>query len=441
MVSSLKSFLKLDSLRALQAFQLFRFGSLLLVSVVFPRVLPGKELVGFYEKLLFIGGVSTSFWVSGIINSLLPYYSSNPENKQKSIMANSVILLSVLSLIVTAILYFSSHLFIGEHYDIFKMYLLFNLFSAPAFLIEYVFLLRKNAKALIIYGIAFFIFQSTALIIPAIYEHGITIAVNCLWVTALLRYLFLLFYVNKHYGFSPDYSVMKDFISKIRPYMLSLIVSGSMAYIDSFFIGAYYSTSDFAIYRYGARELFFVLLLANAFSNAMSAELSKHHSEGNIHEGLKIIKQRSIRMMHLLFPITILLLLVSKYAFPFFFTEKFTASVPIFNIYLLLIISRLIFPQTVLIALQKGKTIFKASVIEWFINVALDWIFISLFFSSGKGMQGIAFATILAYLLEKFILASYCKKDGITFSSYVPVKQWIIYSGITIGAYLVTLFV
>ena len=146
-------------------------------------------------------------------------------------------------------------------------------------------------------------------------------------------------------------------------------------------------------------------------------------------------------MMHLLFPVTIVLLLVSKYAFPFFFTEKFTASVPIFNIYLLLIISRLIFPQTVLIALQKSKTLFKVSIIEWFCNVALDWIFISLLFSSGKGMQGIAFATILAYLLEKAILAWYCKKDGISFTSYVPVKQWVVYSGITIGAYLITLFV
>ncbi len=441
MVNQARSFLKLDSLRALQAFQLFRFGSLLLVSIVFPRVLPGKELVGFYEKLLFIGGVSTSFWVSGIINSMLPYYSSNSEEKQKSIIVNSVILLSFLSLVVTAILFFTSHLFIKGYYDVFKMYLLFNLFNAPAFLMEYIFLLRKNAKALILYGISFFILQSAALIIPAVYEHGIILAINCLWITALLRYLLLLFYVSKHYGFSPDYAVLKDFLKKIRPYMLSLIVSGSMAYIDSFFIGAYYSTSDFAVYRYGARELFFVLLLANAFSNAMSAELSKHHSEGNIREGLKSIKQRSIRMMHLLFPVTIVLLLASKYAFPLLFTEKFTASVPIFNIYLLLIISRLIFPQTVLIALQKGKTIFKASIIEWFFNVALDWIFISLLFSSGKGMEGVAFATIIAYLVEKMILAWYCKEDGINFSSYVPVKQWVMYSGITIGAYVLTLFI
>ena len=226
------------------------------------------------------------------------------------------------------------------------------------------------------------------------------------------------------------------FLKKISPYILSLIIGGSMAYIDSIFISHYYSNADFAIYRYGARELFFVTLMANAFSNAMSAELSTHHNNGNIAEGIASIKNRSTRLMHLLFPVTILLLLGSKYIFPLVFTAQFSASVPIFNIYLLLIISRLIFPQTVLLGIQKNKVLFRATAIEWVSNIILDAVFILFFMQFGHGMEGVAFATVLAYLLEKIILAWYCGKEGISFASYVPVKEWVLYSGITIGVYI-----
>src|SRR3569833_665214 len=70
-------FFCLDTLRSLQAFQLFRFASLMVVSVVFANLLADKALIGYYEKLLLIGSVSTSFWVSGIIYSFLPYFQKH----------------------------------------------------------------------------------------------------------------------------------------------------------------------------------------------------------------------------------------------------------------------------------------------------------------------------------------------------------------------------
>ena len=436
MVRSLKSLLKLDSLRALQAFQLLRFSSRMIISVVFARMLPGKEMVGFYEKLLLIGQVATSFWVSGIIDPLLPYYNSISLQKQKSLIANAVFLLTLFSALACAILYFLSGSIIHSHYELYSIFLLFTLFNAPAFLMEYVLLLRKNSKGLIWYGVIVFILQTGALSIPLFRDNSLYTSLVFLAITAFIRYVILLVYIFRHYGFQMHFTELKELGRRISPYVLSLIIGSSMGYIDSLFVTHFYSDSDFAIFSYGALELPFVTLMANAFSNAMSAELSSHHTNGSMSEGLAIIRKRSTTLLHLFFPVTMVLLLISQPLFTFVYTGAFSHSAAIFNIYLLIIISRLVFPHTVLISLQKNKLLFRASAWEWVANIILDALFIYFF-----GMKGIAFATLVSFMLHKVILAWYCEKEGIGFSSYVSVKTWAFYSVFTIGVYVLSCFI
>jgi Na+-driven multidrug efflux pump len=125
--------------------------------------------------------------------------------------------------------------------------------------------------------------------------------------------------------------------------------------------------------------------------------------------------------------------LISRPAFGAVFTPRFLASAPIFNIYLLIVVSRLLFPQTILLSLQKNSIIFRATLIEWVANIALDGFFLYFF-----GMKGIAFATVIAYLIEKAILAYYCNKEGFRFADYVPVKAWILYSLATLCAFAIS---
>jgi len=56
-----------------------------------------------------------------------------------------------------------------------------------------------------------------------------------------------------------------------------------------------------------------------------------------------------------LFPLSGIMMIVSHRVFPVIFNVNFSGSATIFNIYLLLIVSRLLFPQIILIGLQKNK--------------------------------------------------------------------------------------
>ncbi|MCD6354451.1 MAG: polysaccharide biosynthesis C-terminal domain-containing protein, partial [Prolixibacteraceae bacterium] len=145
-------------------------------------------------------------------------------------------------------------------------------------------------------------------------------------------------------------------------------------------------------------------------------------------QNLKKLKKSISRLADFLFPLTAVLLLISHPVFPVVFNPGFAESASVFNIYLLLIISRLMLPQTILNGLKFSKPILNASLFELILNVTLSLIFVRFW-----GIQGIAFATFLAYLFEKIYLAVAVKQLlDIRVKEYLPVKIYAIYSVVTV---------
>jgi len=188
----------------------------------------------------------------------------------------------------------------------------------------------------------------------------------------------------------------------------------------------------FAIFRYGARELPLAFILANAFSNAMIPEFSA----SPMSEVLLKLKKNTTRLSHLLFPLSIVLILLSNWLFPIVFTASFTLSAKIFNVYLLLVISRLLFPQTILIGLKRNKDFLWISAIEIFINIVFSLLFVQWF-----GLVGVAYATVVAYFAEKILLVTLVKKwYNIPINSYLPVQLYVFYSIFTIVSFVIVDF-
>ncbi len=140
--------------------------------------------------------------------------------------------------------------------------------------------------------------------------------------------------------------------------------------------------------------------------------------------------------MRWLFPSTIALMFLSPYLFKYAYNDQLIEGYRIFNIYLLLIISRMIYPQTVIMGIMKNRVFYLIASNYLVINSLLSFWFMYLF-----GMQGIAYATVISYAVEKIMLVIYCRMEGIEFKKYTPVMEYMIYSTITLVAfYLSTLF-
>lgn len=211
------------------------------------------------------------------------------------------------------------------------------------------------------------------------------------------------------------------------PFTGAILASGSADYIDGFLVRHYFDNQDFSIYRYGARELPYVLILANALSTGLLPLLHQDKASG-----LLAIKKRSLLLMHLSFPAAIALMIFSNELIALFFTDQFLPAAAIFRVYLLIVIPRLFFPQTIIQALDGGKWIFISASIELLLNFCFSILLLHYL-----GLAGIALGTLLAFLFDKLFLAGVLyQKWKIKPADYAHLPIWIAYSASLFFAFI-----
>lgn len=427
----------IDNISGLQIFQLLRFGTLLLISIIFAKSNLSTETIGSYEMFLFIAALLCSFWINGLIQSFLPLYNNNntfENTKGKSPeIFNVFLLVSILSILVIFLLViFNKPLsnIITKKGDIpfLNLLLVYIFFSSPSYLIEYIYLVRNDVYRILKYGIFTFFLQFIFIATPVLLGYSMKFSVIGLTLISIVRYVWLLVLLRKHALFSPSIKFIKEHIYFAYPLIVSTLLGSSALYVDGFLVLNRFDTATFAIFKYGAKEFPLVVLMANALSTAMIPAFSL---KTKLRDALVVLRKKTTNLMHLLFPVTMLFLLLSSWLYPLIFNDNFADSARIFNLYLLLIISRLVFPQTILIGLKKTKIVMYASFVELVINVLLSIVFVNFW-----GIEGIAFATLIAFACQKIIWVVYIKIAlKISPKEYIPVAELVIYSILTLCTY------
>lgn len=413
------------TVRGMQIFQLFRFASYFITGIILAKSGIGAASIGIYESLIFIAGAFSFFWISGILNSLLITFPKTEEQLRKKTLFNTAVLICFINIILVSILYLARE-YVGVllpqyNKQLYLYVVLYMLVNNPAFINEYILLIHNRTSGLAFYGLINFIITVSAVVVPVLAGYGIETSFKFLILTGLFKILLLIFLLKKfsEAEFIPE--LWKRQISISIPLITGLLVSGSAEYIDGFLISTHFGPETFAIFRYGARELPLSLILANAMSTAMIPRLAANIQDK---EGMELLRKEGLKLMHVLFPVTILLLFSSGYLYPLIFSEEFSASVPVFNLYLLLLISRMIFPQTVVMATGKTRVIMMVSLAEIIINITASYLLMLEF-----GITGVAYGTIFAFFSEKLILALYLKyKAGLNFYRYTCTRAWFLYT-------------
>ena len=415
---------KLNSISAFQFYQLVRYATLILTGIIFTKTTITQTEIGEYETFVFIAGAVSFFWLNGLQKALLPLTSTNKNTK--SHIFSSFVVLQVFSIVAAVFLFFlqplfSNFLLNGKNIPEIWLLLLFIIFGVPANLIEYFYIIKKQNNAIVIYSIVSFSVQLLLVALPVIFGHGISMALKGLVLSSVLRYLWLLIILISNHEINYSHTFVKEHLKLGGPLILATFLSGSAQFVDGFIVTSYFDEGTFAIFRYGARELPLAMLLANALSTAMLPDFA---NENQLKLNLEKLKQSVTRLSHFLFPLTAAMLLITHPVFPVIFNPKFAESATIFNIYLLIIISRLLLPQTLLNGLQISKPIIIAALLELIMNVSLSLILVKYF-----GITGIAFATFIAYLFEKIYLTVQVKRKlQVRLHEYIPVKIYAFYS-------------
>jgi O-antigen/teichoic acid export membrane protein len=386
---------------------------------------------------MFIAGLLSFFWVTGIIQSLLPLYhrnktyrkiGDNGAGKSPEIF-NAFILLSFFSLLFFALGHIVKYNFSVFRYSgnvpYLNLLLLYILLSSPVCLIEYIYLLNNRSYRIFQYGVYTFSLQLILIILPVILGKGIIWSIYGLLAVTGVRWIWLIILLRRYTEMKISPRFMKEHLYLGAPLILTTLISGSAQYTDGIIVSTVYrDPAMFAWFRYGAKEFPLVLMLASGLSAAMLPEFS---TRTRMKESLARIKAKSRNLMHICFPATMFIMLFARWLYPRMFTPEFQKSADIFLIYSLLVVPRLVFPQTIIVGRKKTHITLIASLLELALNIPLSLWMIKM----GYNIVGVALATFIVYVFGKLFLVVYLwTKMNIRPSEYIPVRIYLLYSSL-----------
>lgn len=425
----------IDNISGLQLFQLMKPVVFLIISIVFTKSHLTRAEIGQWEMFMFIAGLMSFFWVTGIIQSLLPLYHRNRTYRKmgdNGTTKSPEIFNAFLLLCFFSLLFFTLGHSLKNNFSVFhfsgnvpyiNLLLLYILLSSPVCLIEYIYLLNNRSYRIFQYGLYTFAAQLTFIIAPLLFGKDIIWSIYGLLAITGIRWVWLIVLLRRYTEMKISVEFMKEHLYLGIPLILTSLISGSPQYIDGVIVSAVYrDPAIFAWFRYGAKEFPLVLMLANGLSNAMLPEFSTRE---RMKESLAKIRVKSKQIMHILFPATMVMMLFARWIYPRIFNPEFQKSADIFLIYSLLIIPRLVFPQTVIVGRKKTHITLIAAVLILALNIPLSLLMIKW----GYGIIGVALSTFIVYTIEKIFLAGYLWiKMNIKPSEYIPVRLYAFYS-------------
>jgi len=425
----------IDNISGLQLFQLMKPVVFLIISIVFTKSHLTSEDIGQWEMFMFIAGLMTFFWVTGIIQSLLPLYHRNKTYHKmgdNGLSKSPEIFNAFLLLCFFSLLFFIIGHALKGNFSVFhnrgnvpfiNLLLLYILLSSPVCLIEYIYLLNNRSYRIFQYGFYTFTAQLIFIITPLLFGKDIIWSIYGLLAITAIRWVWLIVLLRRYTEMKISFEFMKEHFYLGVPLIITTLISGSAQYIDGVIVSAVYrDPAMFAWFRYGAKEFPLVLMLANGLSNAMLSEFSTRE---RMKESLAIIRVKSKQLMHFLFPATMVIMLIARWIYPVMFRAEFHKSAGIFLVYSLMIIPRLVFPQTIIVGRKKTHITLLAAILELAINIPLSLLMIKL----GYGLVGVAISTFIAYTINNLFLVIYLWiKMNIKPSEYIPVRLYAFYS-------------
>lgn len=387
------------------------YGTYNQVNLVFSTILP----------FLIIGlPISLSYFLPRLTDSSI----------KKGLLIQTIIIMNFLGLIGFLLICFTADYisFIYNNYELqkyFKFYSIFIFFDVGASFYPNFYLATERAKKLAKLTIQFSLFRLIALVIAVlVFKGSLTSIFVCLLLYAFLKYIFILvdvFVFYKKVKLKLSKNLLREQLLYSVPLGLSTIIGIVIKLVDKNVVSASFTTEQYAIYSNGAFEIPFIDVITGSITSVLLPDFcKKYKSDGtNNHLIINTWKKAMVMSSIVLIPIMLALLVFSKGLILLLFSEKYFNSVPIFNIYLILLPIRTVNYSSLLMASKNQKLIMYNSIITLIVGFVLNIVFIQFW-----GYYGAAIASVVAiYFLAFLQTIQICKVYSVNFKNVYPWKE------------------
>ena len=423
----------------LMAGRMFSMPITFLVPMVLVRYFSVTEF-GHYRQLFLIFFVVLPIMDMGISNSLFYFLPKYPEKKEQFLSQTYFIQFFLCITLVVIFYVFGNEIsnFICKSNSLTPYILYIGMFAAMwhfSKILEVVLIIEKKAHIASIISFSSDLVRSLLSIIVVVLFHGNLkdLLLYGLLITGILRIFFMIVYVVKRKTriFMP---VRKEFLySQVRyalPIGLAVAVMSFVLQSHQYVVSIMGDTTKFAIYTVGCFQLPFLGIILDSIAKTSlirMMELSKLKN-GKI-EITRIILNSIRKLWIIFFPMFFFLFVYAHEVVVFLFTDKFTASIPVFKVFIFIIPVSAIMLRHVPRVFAETKFILQNNFLLFVLSVCFCIVCFTYFGVIGSAM-GFVFANIISQL-SYFIKCKEMLDAGV--NDLIPFRSILYVSVLTSG--------
>ncbi len=233
---------------------------------------------------------------------------------------------------------------------------------------------------------------------------------------AIFQTVVLLFYLNSRFPRfwqKFDWKFFREQAIYALPFGLAGLLWILQTDIHNYFVGYHFSAAEYAIYAYGCFQIPLIAMLAESVNSVLIARLSELQASDDKPEIIRLIARAMQKLALVYFPTYIFLAIEGATFVTTLFTKNYAASIPIFEINILLLPLSIFITDAIFRAYENlGRVLL---VLRLFILAALV---ATLYFGiQYLDLRGMITIVVAAFFVDKFVSTSIAwRKLGVKWS-------------------------
>jgi len=378
---------------------------LLLLSIILSRYLSVSDY-GAYKQTLLVFSTLVVIFSIGIPNSISYFVPQLSISKQKTLILQTYILLTILGLIVSLLMFFGADLFAtsfhNEKLTLFLKWLsLYPLFFLPTQSYTNLFISLERAKLTGLLSLSFGIIKFILVLSVVLVDLPIQYIFMSLVLFSIVQFIIVLaivFNLFRHIRTCWDILLLKEQLFFTLPIGVSAMIGIIIRKMDQIMISTFFTPKQYAVYVNGAIEIPFIMIISTSAMAVLMPFLVKSYKIGDINSFVNKWSNSVFKVSLIVFPITIFFMFFAQETMVVLFSKKYIASSYVFRIYLISQIVRITVYGNIFLVIGKSKLIFKFTLIALILNLVMNFMFIHIF-----GFIGPAIATVFSIIILAFM--------------------------------------
>ena len=357
---------------------------------------------GTYGQTILIISLATTLLAFGLAQVIFIYLNKQSYDP-KTVLFNNVLSGISLGALGSLILFFVSdwiaHWFNNTALtDYIQIYAFSIIFSIPNFSINSYLIFSNKVKQSVIILVLSNILKVSLIVISIQLYQSLTYVFLSIVISEMVRFLSGLLVIRNNIKLQFDFSLIKEQVKFGFPLALTGILGIAILYTDGLMVSKLLGIKEYAIYRNGAIEVPFIATIYGSIAAIIMPEVSKLWSNEK-HLEIKKLKFKVINYTAvLIYPVMIFFLFNSQEFITLYLGDNYQDSAVIFMVFNLTLLIRINDYSDALIASGNSKYILYSYLLTLFVNIVLNYLFITWWGGVGAAISTVSSIFILAVL-------------------------------------------